>query len=240
MSKRSNCFLFAGPTLYRSDGSQLLPAEIHLLPPVQRGDTPRLIQSEPSGVMIVADGLFHQVLAVGHVELRDAMEAGWQVWGLSSMGAIRACEMRHLGMRGFGQVYDLFVQQDDFQDDEVALLHASDPPYAPITEPLVHLRAALDFLAAQFLLSPEDACAVAADMKALWYGERFLSVFMAGVMDRAEPSDRHWVHEALADFDRFRIKTRDLETFLCRREWEAGYNPPVRVMESPSGLTDLR
>ncbi|WP_425300876.1 TfuA-like protein, partial [Nocardia wallacei] len=34
------------------------------------------------------------------MEIREALEAGWSVWGLSSMGAIRAAEMRLLGMRG--------------------------------------------------------------------------------------------------------------------------------------------
>ena len=38
------------------------------------------------------------------------------------MGAIRAREMAHLGMRGFGRVFERFVAEDDFQDDEVALL----------------------------------------------------------------------------------------------------------------------
>ncbi len=221
MSSKPECLLFAGPTLYRAGGSRLaVPAGVRVLPPVQRGDIPRLLQTEPPGVLVIADGLFHQVLAVGHVELRDALAAGWQVWGLSSMGAIRAFEMRLLGMRGYGRVYDRFLREPDFQDDEVALLHAPEPPYTAFTEPLVHLRVALDHFREAGLLPLADSDAVAADFKALWYGERSLSVFQARVLARAAPCHQDRVREELGDFDRFRIKTHDLAEFLRRHGWE--------------------
>ena len=71
------------------------------------------------------------------------------MWGLSSMGAIRAREMAHLGMRGYGSVYAPFATEGDFQDDEVALLHEPNAPYRPVSEPLVHLREAVAHLASE-------------------------------------------------------------------------------------------
>lgn len=208
--------LFAGPSLPRS---LPLPEGVTVLPPVRRGDLPALILKRRPGVIALADGLFHQSLAVGHVEIRDALDTGWQVWGLSSMGAIRACEMRHLGVHGFGQVYERFLREPDFQDDEVALLHSPDPPYSPCSEPLVHLRAALKSWSAARLLGEEDARAIAEHLKSLWYGDRTLPLFRRLVAERVTDDPRAQVEADIADFDRFRIKTRDLQEFLKREAW---------------------
>ena len=98
-------------------------------PPVRRLDVAKLTATERRpGTLVIVDGLFHDTLAVGHAEIREAMRRGWRVWGLSSMGAIRAREMAPLGMKGFGRVFERFEAEADFQDDEVALLHEPRPP----------------------------------------------------------------------------------------------------------------
>ena len=65
----------------------------------------------------------------------DAIEQGWTVFGLCSMGAIRAYELRNFGMKGVGKVYQRFFQMEDFQDDELALFHE---PVFPFTLPFVN------------------------------------------------------------------------------------------------------
>ncbi len=57
---------------------------------------------------------------------------GWQVWGISAFGAIRAYEMRHAGMLGFGKVFEAFCDRRDVTDDEVLFLHSENSPYSPI------------------------------------------------------------------------------------------------------------
>src|SRR5207245_3105902 len=97
----SKCLIFAGPTLNDANALRAVAREgIEVLPPVRRGDIEEIVSTHPPGVMVIVDGLFHQCLSVGHAEIRSAVAAGWRVWGLSSMGAIRAYEMRHLGVRG--------------------------------------------------------------------------------------------------------------------------------------------
>lgn len=196
-----------------------VPDDVDVLPPVRRGDIDRLAGESEPGVMAIIDGVFFQQLAVGHRELRDALEKGWRIWGLSSMGAIRAYEMRTLGMRGLGRVYQMFEEEVDFQDDEVALLHGAEPPYTPSTEPLVHIRVALKELASQSLLSESDAEGIAAELKSMWFGERTLPLFERLVMDAVEPSVRGQVESIMKDFDRFRIKRLDLIDFLAERPW---------------------
>src|SRR5262245_43068291 len=123
MSKKphNKCFLFSGPTravLCNPDAEDIV-----WLPPVQRGDVERLTKTEPPGDMAIVDGVFHHCPCVGHAELRCALEAGWRIWGLSSMGAIRAAEMHIHGMVGFGKVATAFLDDDSLRDDEVTLLH---------------------------------------------------------------------------------------------------------------------
>jgi hypothetical protein len=124
--------------------------------------------------------------------------------------------MAHLGMRGFGQVFERFGAGDDFQDDEVAHLHEQAAPYRPVSEPLVHLRAAIDHLVAQGLVSPGDGRAVVADLKSRWYGERTVRSMVVLLAARA-PRHEEAIVGALRNFDRFRLKAIDLERFLAER-----------------------
>jgi len=136
--------LFAGPSAAGILPRQL--AGLNCLPPVRRGDIDRLVARQATdepGVIIVCDGVFGSEPAVSHAELCQALDRGWQVWGTSSMGAIRACELRHEGMRGWGWVYEQFRRRPDFGDDEPALMHWPIPPYTPVTLALVNVRHAL-------------------------------------------------------------------------------------------------
>ncbi|MFN2530925.1 MAG: TfuA-like protein, partial [Pyrinomonadaceae bacterium] len=105
MSKISNCLIFAGPTLIGVDISASAKRRVKVLPPVKRGDIEKIVCMRKPAAMAIVDGLFHQCLSAGHAEIRLAVTSGWQVWGLSSMGAIRAYEMRDMGVRGYGRVY---------------------------------------------------------------------------------------------------------------------------------------
>jgi hypothetical protein len=214
--------ILGGPTRATSARARSLARPYRLRRPVGRGDTTELLRTRKRpGVLVIVDGLFHETLAVGHAELRDALAMGWQVWGVASMGAIRAREMATLGMKGFGRVFQRFLEKDDFQDDEVALLHESTPPYEPLTEPLVHLRAATEHLIARGLVDEVKARRVLLELKARWFGERTLrgsieALSKCGGRYRGAPDS---IRDELRPFDRFRVKTIDLEDFLESRPW---------------------
>jgi hypothetical protein len=222
---RDDVVMFVGPTLASSARAQKLAKSLSLRRPIRRFDVEKVVASrkkprkpnEP-GVIVVVDGVFHDTLAVGHAEIRDALALGWRVWGLSSMGAIRAREMAHLGMRGFGRVYDRFCEDGDFQDDEVALLHEPAPPYRAVSEPLVHLRAAIDHLVARKIVGAKDAREVVHDLKSRWYGERTVRGTIRALGARAK-GGVEVVERELEDFERFRWKTLDLEQFLAEEAW---------------------
>jgi hypothetical protein len=213
--------MFVGPTLGRGRRARTLAAAqgLRLRPPVKRGDLSSFLAKarRRTGVICIVDGVFHDRLAVGHAEIREALERGWRVWGLSSMGAIRAREMQSLGMRGFGRVYELFDRGRDFQDDEVALLHGPTSPYRPMSEPLVHLRAALDHLVNVDLVSRAVSIAVAHSLKRRWFGDRTIEAMLGDV--RREGAALAPIVRELREFERFRLKTIDLEHFLECAPW---------------------
>ncbi|MDB5959120.1 MAG: hypothetical protein JWP59_414, partial [Massilia sp.] len=209
--------LFAGPSTFGLPDELLGQSGMIVYPPAKRGDIAALTGSgtEPC-TLILADGIFHSELAVGHVELRDAITQGWDVWGVSSMGAIRASEMHHLGMRGYGRVFELFAADVDFSDDEVALLHAPMQPYFPITEPLVHTRFLLDHLQGSDLLDGDAAVAIIASLKARWFGFRTPEL-LEKLLGEVGGLDLPACKSALQQQAQFRIKNQDLRNLLLER-----------------------
>ena len=211
--------MFVGPTLNGS--TRVAEANgMRVLPPVKRGDIERLVATRRPGVAVIVDGQFHQCLSVSHAEIRSAIAHGWQVWGLSSMGAIRACEMKHMGMRGYGDVYEWFCRDAEFRDDEVALTHGADKPYLALSEPLIHIRVWLDELVKTRLLRSTQQKRLLRELMSLWYGDRTLSLARAMVLSIV-PKREQEIDRTLADFDRFRLKSHDLSRFIQEQPWQS-------------------
>lgn len=213
-------YMFAGPTFCGRD--ELLSeagqsAEIR--PPVQRRDVERLVAAHPPGVVILVDGYFQQCLSVGHAEIRAAVSAGWSVWGLSSLGAIRAYEMRDLGVKGYGRVYQSFYEHSDFRDDEVALIHEPNPPYRSVSEPLVHIRFFLRQLVSLELLTAALEERILANLMSMWFGYRTLGLLRSNLFELA-PQNVAAIETVLANFQPFRVKHHDLCDFIRERPWD--------------------
>jgi hypothetical protein len=232
-----DCIVFAGPSL---PATSVVAAGVSIRPPAQRGEIEALVDGAPAGIVALADGVFHQTLAVGHAELRTAVARGWQVWGLSSLGAIRACEMRSMGVRGYGAVYQQFVDDETFSDDEVALLHGPEPPYRAVSEPLIHLRLALQALVESRVLTAAERARLLRQLKQMWYGDRTLGLVRQAVL-RMHPTAGAALDDWLAGFARYRVKTLDLERFLADRPWRrpTSARPSTRASAS-SGPSDTK
>lgn len=209
--------LFAGPSAHGLARSALLASVACLLPPARRGDVDRLIDNAAApGVVVVCDGVFHAEPAVSHAELCRALDAGWQVWGVSSLGAIRAFELRGEGMRGFGYVYAQFERFADFTDDEMCLLHFPEEPFFPLTEALVNLRYALEQTG--FGISDAAAKRLLAALRELWFGDRTEATIRRLMLDHAGIAAAS--ADAMLDWLRHhRVKTIDLAGLMARQPW---------------------
>jgi hypothetical protein len=213
--------LFVGPSACGIDPAALSRGGLRVRPPVARGDVDSLLaRSRRPGVMILCDGLFQSEPAVSHAELCRALDAGWQVWGVSSLGAIRAHELRGEGMRGFGWVYEQFTRHTDFTDDEMCLLHFPEPPFFPVSVPLVNLRYALACRAAELGITAASRRRVLSVLSGLWFGDRTASRMRQTLLESgglsAEVAD-----DLLRWMAAHPIKTLDLQALLLQRPWPA-------------------
>lgn len=148
-----------GPTISAEEVHAILPTAI-AHPPIQHGDLYSLALEAGASVLII-DGLFHQSAAIRHKEILDLIARGVNIFGASSMGALRASELSTLGMYGIGDVYRLFQSGAVDSDDEVAVVHLSEEDdYRQISEPLVNFRIALNHGVSADILTQEEAAAV--------------------------------------------------------------------------------
>lgn len=210
--------LFAGPTALGLAPRLLRGVEQRA--PARRGDIDALL-AEPRrrpGVVVLCDGVFQAVPAVGHAELCRALDAGWALWGVSSIGAIRAHELRGAGMRGFGWAYAQFARHADFTDDEFAQLHLGEPPWLPLSEPLVNVRHAVEVHGAGLGIGTPHGRALIDALAALWFGER-TPERIAALLSRRGSAGPAAGARLLAWLEGHRIKTMDLQQLLEQRPW---------------------
>ena len=110
--------------------------------PIKRGDLSLALKENPNIIAII-DGVFHQNSAVGHKEILEVMNKGVEVYGASSMGALRASELDSLGMVGVGYCYEQYATGNVDSDDDVAVMLDSDTLEA-LSEPLINMRYVFD------------------------------------------------------------------------------------------------
>lgn len=169
--------VFLGPTLPVADAEALLPATY--LAPARMGSVYRAGR-DGARVIGIVDGYYERVPAVWHKEILWAMAAGVRVYGASSMGALRAAELDAHGMIGVGEVYRGYRDGTLVDDDEVALFHGpAEGGYAPVSVPMVNIRATLAAAAAAGVLTGAEVDALAAAVKVLHYPDRTWSALLA-------------------------------------------------------------
>lgn len=216
------CTLFVGPSLQGIDSKLLAHENLIVRPPIRRGDIESLIEQSPPSNIAIVDGIFHAHPAVGHAEILSALRAGWKIWGLSSMGAIRACEMDILGMKGFGDVYRQFSSDPNMSDDEVTLIHQEQEPFLSISEPMVHIRFFLRHWLNERIITVEQEQSLIHKIKNMWYGYRTLKFLREALLELPVAAEK--IDIALKNFSTYRIKSLDLIEFLKLQPWTRPVN----------------
>lgn len=140
--------------------------------PAAAGDLLALADSPPPVVCLI-DGLFDSRPAPWHKELLLLMSAGTRLFGAASMGALRAAELDRLGMVGVGIIYRAYRDRRLEGDDEVALVHGPESlRWAPLTVPMVELRATLVAACRSRVLDPETARRIRAAAHDVHFADR--------------------------------------------------------------------
>jgi hypothetical protein len=167
--------VFLGPSLPAVEAKALLPAA-ELLPPVAVLDVIRLLHARRARLparLAIVDGYFERMAAVWHKELLLAIEQGVEVWGAASMGALRAAELAHFGMRGVGAIFDGFARGRLAADAEVAVAHLpAEWGYQPVSVALVDVRDALARARRAQVIDARAATTVLAAATRTFYAER--------------------------------------------------------------------
>ncbi|MEY4581003.1 MAG: hypothetical protein RL701_5706 [Pseudomonadota bacterium] len=165
MSSTASCIVYLGPSLPLTE-ARALYGDADYRPPVRRGD---LDQLAPGTVVGMIDGVFDQDLSVSPREVLNALRRRIHIIGSSSMGAMRASEVR--GMTGVGRIYDMFKRGLIERDDEVALVF--DPEtYRAASEPMVNIRYAVERLTSSGTLSRGKGQRLLSAARRLHYRDR--------------------------------------------------------------------
>jgi hypothetical protein len=174
--------IFLGPSLDLDSAKQILPNALYL-PPARMGDVLSVSQRlDPHSIGLI-DGSFMSTMSVFHKELLYAIDQGSWVLGAGSMGALRAAECHRYGMIGLGEIFEKLVSGEIEDDDEVALTHAdASAGYRPLSDAFVTIRATIEELTREDVLTVEQANILLGLQKRRWFPDRHL----AGVISDAK------------------------------------------------------
>lgn len=176
MTPAPTTVVFLGPTMPQAAARQILAARY--VAPARRGDVTALLESDVRRIVLI-DGLFHVVPSVWQRELLAAVDAGIEVFGASSMGALRAVELERHGVVGHGVIFGWYRDGVIEGDDEVALLHGdADSAWRALSDPLVNLRATLSAARERGILSAVEAQALATEAQQTFYHHRSVPALM--------------------------------------------------------------
>lgn len=166
---KSDVYVFCGPTISSTEVATIV-AGAKIRPPVKHGDLLRL-DCSAGDVIIIIDGVFFQTASVRHKEILDLLARDVIVVGTASMGALRAAELSHYGMKGLGAIFEEYRTGAIEADDEVAVAH--DPiDYHSFTEALVDIRHIVRLARHAGALDDNEASSVMRYARGLHFTER--------------------------------------------------------------------
>ena len=184
--------IYAGLSLPFSEAREILDSkdnvEVIYKRPIKRGDLGLALKENPDIIGII-DGVFHQNSAVGHKEILTMIDKGIDVFGASSMGALRASELDSLGMVGIGYCYEQYASGAIDSDDEVAVMLDSES-LEPLSVPLISMRYVFDNAVGKNILTEEEKLELLSIAKEMYYPKRnYANVLSKSSLDNAKKEE---------------------------------------------------
>lgn len=166
--------IYTGLSLPFDEAKEILDSadgtEIIYKRPIKRGDLSLALKENPDIIGII-DGVFHQSSAVGHKEILNVIKNGVEVYGASSMGALRASELDTLGMIGIGYVYNQYASGEVDSDDDVAVMLDSETLEA-LSEPLINMKYVFTNAVAENIITEDEKDELLKIAKKTYYPKR--------------------------------------------------------------------
>lgn len=129
--------VFLGPSLSLAKAKKVINADFR--PPAKKGDFIKLSMMSDTSIVILIDGVFLQDYPPTPIEVFQVIRKNnFQVYGASSIGALRAVELEKFGMKGIGKIFELYRKNIINSDDEVAVTFDSE--YNLISEAMIDIR----------------------------------------------------------------------------------------------------
>ncbi len=138
--------VFVGPSCARELVGQYLSADF--FPPASRGDLASAVRRGYDGFVLI-DGYMVTRYSPSPQEVFDVLATGAPVFGASSVGALRAVELRAFGMVGVGWVYRGYLSGRLDRDDDLVSTIDPDQGDRAMSIPLVRIRYAVAMLQAK-------------------------------------------------------------------------------------------
>lgn len=238
MNNLPSVAVFLGPSLAKHQAQQILDARYY--PPASKGDIYRIITSGLQAIILI-DGIFHGKPSIWHRELIQALEEGIQVFGASSMGALRAAELSHFGMVGYGQVFEWYRSGVLEGDDEVALLHGTEESgFVSMSEPLVNIRYTLLKAVEANYLTAEQANSFINEAKQLYYPERSYERLLQSSLMQDLPAETVTKLKDYLLHNKINIKQIDALGVLKLYASQSGDRPPASRQRFSLPSVDLQ
>lgn len=208
--------LFAGPSIIGVPAS-LLATFDKISGPIAAGDLDRrLAQPVKPTVICIADGYLEPDLAIPNDEIRRVLSAGWTVWGVSSVGALKAVELASEGMKGFGLVYRLLRRFHNVTAKDISVLHFPFPPYEPETISLLEIYILMRVIRKSGLLTKNEKTEILENLRSMPPCDRTYDN-----VQKCTPQRLVQILDAIyATPMEWRIKRRDLAWLCNRKPWE--------------------
>jgi TfuA protein len=169
--------VFVGGSLRAADVNRFDAEDLVFTGPAEQGDALMAIL-EGFCTILLLDGYFFQRYALTTFELLVALLENINVFGASSLGALRGLELANYGMRVEGYVFSFLRSQ------KIAAYHVVAQTYdehdQPLTEPLIAIHRFLQLAAEESVISASDrdSCYVIAEdlhFSQLSYQQLFIS-----------------------------------------------------------------
>ncbi len=205
--RQETTVVFAGGSI--SPGDVPPDADMVWAGPAEQGDMLAAVLEGFSTILIV-DGYFYSRFPCTTFEVMLALEQGLNVFGSSSIGALRAVELSRYGMEGAGKVFEYLRRREVKPYHVVAQTYDEDD--RPVTTPLVQVTYFIECAVAAGVISTDTGRRCHAVVEAMHFTELSTGNVFRSLENRDDLPDgtvrslRDYLEENQAAFD---IKKQD-------------------------------